>query len=36
VKITEAMLEAGYSDQEIRMVMGENAVQFLRENLPAK
>ena len=35
VKITEAMMEAGYSDQEIRMVMGENAVRFFRENLPA-
>ncbi len=34
VKITEAMMQAGYSDQEIRMVMGENAVRFLRENLP--
>ena len=36
VKITEAMMEAGYSDAEIRMVMGENAVKFFRENLPEK
>jgi microsomal dipeptidase-like Zn-dependent dipeptidase len=36
VKITEAMMEAGYSEQEIRMVMGENVVRFLRENLPEK
>jgi microsomal dipeptidase-like Zn-dependent dipeptidase len=36
VKITEAMMESGYSDQEIRMVMGENVVRFLRENLPEK
>ena len=36
VKITEAMMDAGYSEQEIRMVMGGNAVRFLRENLPEK
>ena len=36
VKITEAMMNAGYSDQEIRMVMGENAIRFFRENLPEK
>ncbi len=36
VKITEAMMEAGYSEPEIRMVMGENAVKFFRENLPEK
>jgi len=36
VKITEAMQEAGFSEAEIRMVMGENAVKFLRENLPEK
>ena len=36
VEITEAMLEAGFSEQEIRMIMGENVVQFLRENLPPK
>jgi membrane dipeptidase len=36
VKITEAMMEAGFSEAEIRMVMGENAVKFLRENLPER
>jgi len=36
VKITEAMQAAGFSDAEIHMVMGENAVKFLRENLPEK
>jgi microsomal dipeptidase-like Zn-dependent dipeptidase len=28
------MLEAGYSEQEIRMIMGENVVKFLKANLP--
>lgn len=36
VEITEAMLNAGYSEQEIRMIMGENVVRFLKESLPAK
>ena len=36
VEITDAMLEAGYSEQAIRMIMGENAVRFLEANLPAK
>lgn len=35
-QITDAMLEAGYSEQEIRMIMGENVVGFLRGNLPEK
>jgi len=35
-EITEAMLDAGYSEAEIRMIMGENVVKFLSENLPAK
>jgi len=30
------MLEAGYSEQEIRMIMGENALKFLAANLPEK
>jgi membrane dipeptidase len=34
VEITDAMLEAGYSEQEIRLVMGENVVKFLGANLP--
>ncbi len=36
VEITDAMLEAGYSEPEIRMVMGENALKFLAANLPEK
>jgi microsomal dipeptidase-like Zn-dependent dipeptidase len=36
VEITDAMLEAGYSEPEIRMIMGENVVRFLRANLPEK
>ena len=35
VKITEAMQAAGYSDQEIRKIMGENVIRFLLANLPA-
>jgi microsomal dipeptidase-like Zn-dependent dipeptidase len=34
VQITDAMLEAGYSEQEIRMIMGENVIKFLQANLP--
>jgi len=34
VEITDAMLEAGYSEQEIRMIMGENVIRFLQQNLP--
>jgi membrane dipeptidase len=34
VEITDAMLQEGYSEQEIRMIMGENAVRFLHANLP--
>jgi len=33
VEITDAMLEAGYSEQEIRMIMGENVMRFLQVNL---
>ena len=36
VEITDAMLEAGYSEPEIRMIMGENVVSFLKANLPEK
>jgi len=32
--LTETMLEAGFSEYEIRMVMGENVKRFLLENLP--
>lgn len=36
VQITDAMLDAGYSESEIRMVMGENVMKFLAVNLPEK
>ncbi len=36
VQITDAMLEAGYSEQEIRLIMGGNAMKFLLANLPDK
>jgi microsomal dipeptidase-like Zn-dependent dipeptidase len=36
VEITNAMLEAGYSEQEVRMIMGENTLKFLAANLPGK
>ena len=29
-------MQAGYSEQEIRMMMGENALKFLAANLPEK
>ncbi len=35
-EITDAMLHAGYSEQEIRMIMGENVMKFLQANLPEK
>ena len=36
VEITDAMLQAGYSEQEIRLIMGGNVVRFLAANLPEK
>jgi len=36
VQVTDAMLDAGYSELEIRMIMGENVVRFLTANLPEK
>jgi len=36
VEITDAMLEAGYSEQEIRAIMGENVMSFLKANLPVE
>ncbi len=32
--VTEAMLRAGFSEREIRLVMGDNVRRFLLENLP--
>jgi membrane dipeptidase len=34
VEITDAMLQAGFSEQEIHLIMGENVVKFLQTNLP--
>jgi membrane dipeptidase len=36
VEITDALLGAGYSDQEIRLIMGENVLKFLAANLPER
>jgi microsomal dipeptidase-like Zn-dependent dipeptidase len=33
-QLTEVLLQAGFTDDEIRAVMGENAVRFFLENLP--
>ena len=35
-QITDTMLEAGYNEAEIRMIMGENVMKFLLANLPAQ
>lgn len=32
--LTEALLKEGFSDSEIRKIMGENTVEFFRQNLP--
>ena len=34
VQITDALIAEGFSDEEIRMIMGENAVRVLRQSLP--
>ena len=34
-QLTEALLDAGFRPSEIRQIMGENAVRFLREALPS-
>jgi microsomal dipeptidase-like Zn-dependent dipeptidase len=34
VQITDALLEQGLSEEEVRKVMGGNALRFFRENLP--
>jgi membrane dipeptidase len=36
IEITDAMLQAGYSEQEVRQIMGENVMKFLEANLPEK
>ena len=35
VQMTQALRDVGFSDAEIRGIMGENAIRFLRANLPA-
>jgi microsomal dipeptidase-like Zn-dependent dipeptidase len=34
VQMTQALKEEGFTDDEIRGIMGENAIRFLRDNLP--
>lgn len=34
ILLTESLMEAGFSDEEIRKIMGGNQVKFLFENLP--
>jgi membrane dipeptidase len=36
VEITDATLQAGFSEQDIRLIMGENVLKFLQANLPEK
>jgi membrane dipeptidase len=36
VQLTDAMLESGYSEQDVRSIMGENVIHFLQKNLPEK
>jgi membrane dipeptidase len=36
VEITDAMLQAGYTEQDIRQIMGENVMKFLEANLPQR
>jgi microsomal dipeptidase-like Zn-dependent dipeptidase len=33
-QITEALLAAGFSEEQIRLIMGENVVRVLRQTLP--
>jgi microsomal dipeptidase-like Zn-dependent dipeptidase len=34
VQMTQALRDAGFSEAEVRSIMGENAIRFLRANLP--
>ncbi len=36
VELTDAMLQGGYSEHDIRSIMGANVIQFLEKNLPEK
>ena len=33
-ELTDALLQEGFTAEEIRAIMGENAIRFLRDNLP--
>jgi microsomal dipeptidase-like Zn-dependent dipeptidase len=33
-QITQALVDAGFSAEDIRRIMGGNVVRFLQENLP--
>jgi microsomal dipeptidase-like Zn-dependent dipeptidase len=32
--LTQLLLDSGFTESEVRKVMGENAIEFLRRNLP--
>ena len=32
--LTQALLDGGFTRTEVRKIMGENAIEFLKENLP--
>ncbi len=36
IYMTEALLQEGFTDEEIRSIMGGNVIEFLKENLPEK
>ena len=36
VQMTQALRDEGFTDEEIRGIMGENAIRFLQANLPPK
>ncbi len=36
IYLTEALIQEGFSDEEIQLIMGGNQIRFLRENLPKR
>jgi microsomal dipeptidase-like Zn-dependent dipeptidase len=32
--LTEALIREGFSDEEIKLIMGENQLRFLKHNFP--
>jgi membrane dipeptidase len=36
ITITDALIEQGFTDDEIRLIMGGNALRVLKEGLPPK